>query len=159
MEAFLPFTFAKDIFILFSNIYIDSVVPIRPAKGIQEFQAEYLRCLAEIPVIRLLPRQPRTMNSRLLPCSDTDRLTAFYIADRVRLRIFQCNQGDLQIHHRLFRYVFIPCHYIRQKPSIDIQLIPPLFKCNTVYLFSFYLRRNIRSVYLNHIIIALFLFL
>ena len=73
LEAFLPFTFAKDIFILLPNIYINSVVPIRPAEGIQEFQAEYLRCLAEIPIIRFLPSQPCAVNSRLLPRSDADR--------------------------------------------------------------------------------------
>ena len=90
-------------------------------------------------------------------CCPADRLSVFYIADRIGLRIFQRDHGDRQIHLRRVCQFFILRHYIGEEILVNIELISPLFKCNAVYFFVLQRRRHIVRIDLDHIVIAFFL--
>ena len=70
-KIFAPHVVAEHVFALIGKIDIDDVVLIRPADALGELQAEYLVVLAQVPKIRLVPRQARAVDARLLPSAPT----------------------------------------------------------------------------------------
>ena len=99
------------------------------------------------------------MDTGLLSCTDTDCLSAFYIADGIGLRIFQSDHGNRQIHLRLISHIFIFSHYIREEIFADIEFVSSLLKSNAEHFLVLQSCRHIIRIDLDYIIIAFFLLL
>ena len=88
MERLRPHIFPKHIHIIFSDIQINGVVTVGPFQIITELEVQYLRSLAQKPVVRFGSGQSGAVDSGLLSGANADRLSAFYITYGIRLCIF-----------------------------------------------------------------------
>ena len=60
------------------------------------------------------------MDTGLLSCSDSDRLSAFGVAYGIGLGIFQRDQGNDQVNLCFLRDFFVLCHHISKKILVDL---------------------------------------
>ena len=95
------------------------------------------------------------MNTRLLPRTNTNRLSIFNIADGIRLRVFQSNQRNQKITYCILRNFFIDSRTIYKQLWRNFSLITVLFKSYTKYIFRFLYLWNIRRINFDNIISAL----
>ena len=64
-KILLPVALCGDVLIIFGQIDIDDVVLLRPADAVLKGQRERLFMLAEMPEIRLCPREAVALNAEL----------------------------------------------------------------------------------------------
>ena len=79
---------------LLTDVHVNGVVAVRTADALLKRQIQHLLVLTQPPVVGLLPRQTGAMNPTLLTCAHADDLAVLRIADRVRLRVFQRDEGE-----------------------------------------------------------------
>src|SRR5699024_4660164 len=106
------------------------------------------------PVVSLLSRETGAVYAGLLSCAYADRLSVFYEADGVGLRIFQCDHRNFHIDQRLFRQLFILCHDIRKHLVIDRKLLASLLEGYAEYLLVLQRSRNVVRINLNHYVFS-----
>ena len=111
--------------------------------------------LAQPPVVRLLARQPRTVDARLLSRSDADGLSALNVADGIGLGVFERDHRDGKIDFRLIGQLLLVRHNICKKVVVDDKLVAPLLKRNAVHLLAFQRPRLVTLVDLDDIVSAL----
>ena len=88
LKDILPGAVSQHIHVLLTDVKVNGIVSVSTADLIQKLQVQNLRSLTQIPVVSLLSCQSGTMDTRLLSCTDTDSLSALYVANRVGLGIF-----------------------------------------------------------------------
>ena len=157
LEDLLPCAFCQHIHVLFPNININGVVPVRSADAVYKLQAQYLGALAQPPVVRLLAGQSGAVYTGLLSGADADGLSVFHKADRVGLGVFQGNQGDLQISQSALRQILVLCHNVGQQGIVDGQLLSSLLKADAENLLVLQGSGNIVLIDLDHAVVAVFL--
>ena len=74
------------------------------------------------------------MYTRLLTCADTDRLTVYCVANRIRLSIFKGDECDDKISDRTLGDILILCNDIREQLAVDSEIISSLLEGYTEYL-------------------------
>ena len=112
LETGLPYALGQHIFVFITHVNIDGIVSVCASKAVYKLQSKHLGRLTQPPVIRFLSCQSRAVDTGLLTCTNTDRLSAFYIANRIGLGIFQGDQRDLHIDQRLFGHFFVLCYKV-----------------------------------------------
>ena len=98
------------------------------------------------------------MDPGLLAGADADGLSAFDIAYRVGLGVFQSDQGDGQIISCRLGQLFVIGHDVGKKGVVYDQLVTALFKSDAEDLFLFDRRRYKIRIDLKDAVAALFLF-
>ena len=131
LEDLLPCAVSQNIHILLTDVNVDRVVAVSTANIVDERKLEYLRALAEQPVVSLVACETYAVDAGLLSCTDTDRLTIVSIAYRVGLCILQSDQGDHKVTLCGFREIFVGGDYICKNVIVDDKLVASLFKCDT----------------------------
>ena len=161
LEELLPGSVAKHVVVLvLRDIHVDGVVAISPADTIHKRQVHHFRVLAQPPDIGLVACQTSTVNTALLTSSDTDGLTVLHVADGVRLRIFQSDEGDDQVALGLWSEGLVLCGDVLEEGIvIELDLIAALFEGDAEHLFALDGLRHVCRINLNHIISALAFFL
>ena len=102
-EELLPHAVRQYVHVFVGDVHIDGVVPVRAADIGFKGQIQHLGALAEIPVVRLVACQAGAVDPALLARAHADNLTVLCIAHRVRLGVFQGDQGHDQIPLGLLR--------------------------------------------------------
>ena len=93
------------------------------------------------------------MDTALLTCADADGLTVLHVADRVRLRIFQRDEGDDQVALGLGSEGLVLCgHILEEGVIVELDLVATLFESDTEYLLPLNRFRLVVGVYLNDVI-------
>ena len=87
MSISLPFAVCEYVFPVFAHVYVNSIVSVWSANVFFEWQVQYFRALSQQPVVSFLASQSCAVDSGLLSCTDTDGLTALYVAHRVGLGV------------------------------------------------------------------------
>ena len=94
--------------------------------------------LAQPPDISLVTCQAGAVDTALLTSTDTNSLTVLDIANRVRLRIFQCNQGDNQVALSLCgEGLVLGGDVLKQSRVIQFDFVTSLFESHTKALLTF----------------------
>jgi len=127
-EIILPHAVLQKIFAFLSQIEVDGVVALRPSDVLPELKVQNASALAKPPKISLRSGKPRAVDSRLLPCADADGLTFRCVADRIRLRVFQRDQGNNHVADCFLRQVLVLRDNIRKQVFPDDQIVPALLK-------------------------------
>ena len=155
-EHALPLAVREDIHVILTDVEVDRVVAVGALDVIAERQIQHLRRLSEPPVIRLRAGQSRAVDSGLLACADTDRLTVLDIADGVRLRIFQRDQRDDEIELLVVRDILVIGHDIGEHGLlVDREIVSALLEGHAEHFLVLDLRRLVVRVDLHDIVIAL----
>ena len=113
--------------------------------------------LAEKPVVCLLSGQPRAVDAALLPGTDAHSLSVLDVADGVRLRIFQRDQGNHQVSRGGFRQIPVFRHNVLQQRGVNFKVVVTLLKSHAEHVLALLLGRYIVRVNLHHVVLALFL--
>ena len=109
--------------------------------------------LAQPPDIGLVTSQTGTMDTALLTGTDTNRLTVLHIADTIRLRILQSDEGDDQVALSLRGESFVlRGHILEEGIVVELDFVATLLESNTEHLLALDRLRHIAGVDLNHII-------
>ena len=96
------------------------------------------------------------MDTALLTSSNTNSLSVLHITDRVRLRVFQCDECNLEISLCISRNVLIVSWYVLEEVvTRQVNLIATLLKCNTKHLLAFDGCRGIIWIHLDDAISAI----
>ena len=95
------------------------------------------------------------MNAGLLASADADGLTVFGIADRIGLRVFECNQGNQQVAFGLGRDVFVFRRDFLEAFLRQLDFVALLFKGDAEDLFFLEFFRLVVRVHLENQISAL----
>ena len=94
LKYFLPRTVREYVGGFASDVYVDRIVALGSLYIVAEFKCERFGRLAEPPRIRFAGCKARTVDARLLPRTDTDRLPVFDKGDAVRLRILEYDERN-----------------------------------------------------------------
>ena len=156
-EYFLPLALSQHIHVVLAHIYIDSIIAVRSGYTLFEGQVEYLRTLTKQPVVGCLSGQTCAVDAGLLSCADTDGLSAFNVAYRVGLCIFQSDHGNDQIALSILRDIGGVGYDLAQESFIDGHLVSSLLKSDAKYLFVLNGLRLVSRIDLDHIVVAVFL--
>ena len=117
-EVFLPVAVGADILFVFVDISVDDVVPIGSAERGKEGECKHLFVLTKKPRIRFAARETGAVDSGLLSCANADCLPVECVANRVRLRVFERNQGDQQVADGVISRLFLPCSKVIPKTCL-----------------------------------------
>ena len=93
-EKLLPNTVAQHVVMLLTDVHVNGVVAVRTADALLKRQIQHLFMLTQIPDVRLVARKTRAVDAALLAGADADGLSVLRIADGVRLRVFQRDEGE-----------------------------------------------------------------
>ena len=142
------------------DIHIDGVVAVGTADTIDEGQVHHFRMLAQPPDVGLVTCQTGAVDTALLTGTDTDGLTVLHVADRVRLRILQGDQGDDQVALGLRgEGLVLRRDVLEEGIVVELDLIAALLEGDAEHLLALDGLWHVAGVYLNHIIGALALVL
>ena len=97
------------------------------------------------------------MYAGLLAGSDADRLSVICVADRVRLCILQCDEGNDKIALSGIRNILVGCNDILEDLVVDLKFISSLFECDTEDLFVLKRLRHIALIDLDNVIVSVLL--
>ncbi len=140
---------------LLTDVHVNGVVAVRAANALLKRQIQHLLVLAQIPDIRLVARKTRAVDAALLAGADADGLTVLRIADGVRLRVFQRDEGEHQIKLCVLRNLFAFRHKICQHVRVDFQLVSALLERDAENILVLNRLRLVIRVDLNNIVRAL----
>ena len=82
-KEFLPDAICQHIHVILAHIYINGIVSVSTSNFFLKWQIQYFGILTQKPIIRLVSCKSSTVNTRLLPCTNANRLSAFYIANGI----------------------------------------------------------------------------
>ena len=111
--------------------------------------------LTHKPGVCLSARKSCAVDSRLLTCSNTDSLSVYCIADRVRLCIFKRDKSYDKISLCAVGKLLILRYDVLKKMLADLELISSLLKGYAKNVLCFYGCGTVFGVYLNHVVAAL----
>ena len=154
-KVFLPVAICTNVLFVLVDVTVDDVISVGATECGFERQCEHLFVLTQEPSIGLAAGKTRAVNTRLLTCTYTDSLSVYCVADRVGLRIFECNERDNEVAYGTFGQILIFGHNVRKQLTVDFKIISPLFKGDAKYLLGLLNGRNIIGVDLNDVVIAL----
>ena len=154
-EVFLPVAVSADIFLIFVDISVDDVVPIGSAERGKEGECKHLFVLTKKPRIRFAARETGAVDSGLLSRANADCLPVECVANRVRLRVFERNQGDQQVADGGFGKFLVFGHDVLQKSRRNFKVVSALFKGDSKDLLALGLRRYVQRVDLHDVVVAL----
>ena len=97
------------------------------------------------------------MNSGLLTCSDSNRLSTLGIAYRVRLGILEGNHSDGKVNLCLLGKVLILSYDVVEEIIINLEFISTLLEGNSENLLPLKRCGNIRRINLDHIVVTILL--
>ena len=150
----LPRAVGEHIVALVGEVDIDGVVAVRTADAVHERESEHLRMAAEIPVVRLLPRQTGAVDAALLARAHADGLSVLHIADGVGLGVFERDEGKEHIALCTLGQVFIFGDDVREQAFIDFAVVVPLLEGDAENILLLQRRGNIGGVDLHDIVPA-----
>ena len=153
-EQTLPVSVAQNVHILRPDVDIDGVVAVCAAHALLEGQVQDLRCLAEIPVVRLLSGKACAVDTGLLSCADADSLPVDSVADGVGLGVLQGDQGHQKVLLRLFRDVLVLGDDVVQHRHVDVQLVSALLEGDAEDLLALHRIRTVSRVDLDHVVVS-----
>ena len=83
LELSLPYALCQNVLILVGDVDVNRVVAVRTADTVDKLETQYLRMMAQEPVVRLVARQAGAVDAALLARTDADGLTVLDVADGV----------------------------------------------------------------------------
>ena len=101
-EVILPYIVAQNVFALIGDVNIDDIVTVGSAESGQEGESQYLGMTAEVPDVSLVAGQSGAVDSGLLTCAYTDRLTVNGEAYGIGLGVLEGDEGNDQVENGLF---------------------------------------------------------
>ena len=157
LEELLPLALSENVHVVVADVEVDGVVAVSAADTVNELKSHYLGGLSEIPVVSLGSSKTRAVDSGLLTCADTDRLTAACISDRVGLSILERDERDGKVVLCALGENLSLGGNIREQLVIYNEFVSALLECDSVNLLALDLSRNIVGVDLDYVVVALFL--
>ena len=137
------------------RVYVDGVVAVGAAHIVLEREGEHLRALAQLPDIRLVSRQTRAVDARLLSRADPDRLSVDGVADRVGLGVFQCDEREQEVAAGLGGDVLVRRRAVAQTVLCDRHFVALLLEGHAVHVLALQRGRRVALVHLEDEIAAL----
>ena len=111
--------------------------------------------LAQPPDVGLVACQTSTVDTALLTSTDANGLSVLDVADTVRLRIFQGDEGDNQVTLCLCRESLVLCGDVfKQGGVVQFDFVASLFESNAKALLRLNGFRLVRGINLNDVIRA-----
>ena len=142
------------------DIHVDGVVAVSTTDVVDKRQVHHLRMLTQPPDVGLVTCQTGAVDTALLTGTDTDGLTVLHVADGVRLRVLQRNQGNDQVALGLRCEGLVLCgHILEEGIVVELDLVATLFESDAETLLRLDGSGLVARVDLNHIIGALALVL
>lgn len=159
LEELLPLALSENVHVVVADVEIDGVVAVSAADTVNELKSHYLGGLSEIPVVSLGSCKTRAVDTRLLTCADTDRLTSACISDRVGLSILERDESDSKVVLCALGEILSLGGNIREQLVVYNEFVSALLECDSVNLLALDLSGDIVGVDLDYVVVALFLLL
>ena len=157
LEELLPLALSENVHVVVADVEVDGVVAVSAADTVNELKSHYLGGLSEIPVVSLGSCKPRAVDTRLLPCAATGRLTAACISDGVGLSILERDERDSKVVLCALGEILSLGGNIREQLVVYNEFVSALRECDSVNLLALDLSGNIVGVDLVYVVVALFL--
>ena len=88
-EEGLPYAVCEYVLVFIRNIYVDSIVSVGTLYAVKEGKVKNLVVLTEMPDVSLVTCKTGAVDSGLLTCADTDRLSVLSVANGVTLGVLK----------------------------------------------------------------------
>ena len=157
LEDLLPLAVAQDIVVLVGGVNVNGVVAVGAADAVDKLQAQYLRVLAQVPVVGLLSGKTGAVDAALLSGADADGLPVLDVADGVGLGILEGNEGDDHVDLRLLRQIFVLGHEVFKQALVYAEVVMSLLEGDAEDILALLSGGDVIRVDLHDIVAALFL--
>ena len=155
-EEFLPFTIGQHIHVIVADIDVDGVVAIGTTDIRQEGKCHYLGVLTQPPDISLAASQAGTVDTTLLPCSDTNGLTVLNVAYTVALGVLQSDESNDKVALGICGEILVlGGNVLEESGIIQLNLVATLFKGNAKDLLTLYRLGLVGGVNLDNVVSTL----
>lgn len=117
------------------EVDVDGIVAVGTADTLLERQVQHLRLCRCPPLVGFLTGQSCAVDTALLSGSDTNGLSVLNVTNRVALRVFECDERNLQVAESLRSEFLILCrHVLEQLRIAEVNLVAALLECYAEYL-------------------------